>query len=921
MKSIYRYIITYTERFNFRLISCWAGIIGEVSMSKFILFRRMNERLDIDKSEGDTSAFFTLLYYGEMLTKLVLAGMLAAVQDDKDRSRYTILHRVIRADGIGEWVSCLDQLLTGPISQFVQSDAVIDFRELMQRYSSGDWHYDALYELKLCAGILGAQIDPLGNSGSLRQWFMIFSTIRNKTRGHGAPIGSDCGQACVHLEKSIHLVTENLPLFTRPWVYLHQNLSGKYRITPISQLPVPTVQIQTASSENVMDGVYISFTSLSRSELIFSDPNLSDFLFPNGRFRGGKFELLSYITGFTTDADATPFMNPPQKLPDSHTHPLASLDVIGRSFTNIPQVQQGYIPRDSLEEEVIEQLLLEPHRIITLTGTGGIGKTSLALACLHNLAKSSKNRFDIILWFSARDIDLLEHGPKPVRPQALTLTDFASTYVELTEPIEATKSDFDQIAYFGNALSTTSLGSSLYVFDNFETVINPTDVFKWIDTYIRAPNKILITTRSREFVGDYPIEIHGLTEHQARLLIASYSKQLGIYEKLTEKYISSLVDESAGHPYVIKVLLGEIAASGSIAKPERIVASKDEILIALFERTYAKLSVSAQRIFLLLSDWRSVIPEIAVEAVMLRPGNEYIDIESAIKELKQSSLIEIINSPQDNEPFINVPLAAATFGKRKLTASPLKAAVEADMSLLRDFGAARKEDIRFGILPRVRRMLAQIRERLESGEKKEEDVRPIFEFLARRSPQFWLDIAEFYLEQRNPASIELAKNCYRRYLEAPPSNVKLLVVWKSLAELCETSSDYSGALHALVGMCECPEINFSELSIVANRINNIIFALKRMGMPVFETEERRLLLRRVVKVISQYDNEMDAVDCSRVAWLYLNLGDETTAKIIAQKGLNIDNENEYCQRILDKLSPSIPKAQDSYRKYKPKRRR
>jgi hypothetical protein len=40
-------------------------------------------------------------------------------------------------------------------------------------------------------------------------------------------------------------------------------------------------------------------------------------------------------------------------------------------------------------------------------------------------------------------------------------------------------------------------GPFLFVFDNFETVVSPGEAFAWIDTYIRSPNKALITTRIR----------------------------------------------------------------------------------------------------------------------------------------------------------------------------------------------------------------------------------------------------------------------------------------------------------------------------------------------------------------------------------------------------------------------------------------
>ena len=155
-------------------------------------------------------------------------------------------------------------------------------------------------------------------------------------------------------------------------------------------------------------------------------------------------------------------------------------------------------------------------------------------------------------------------------------------------------------------------------------------------------------------------------------------------------------------------MLGEIDKTGRASKPRRIVAAQDQILGALFERSYASLSASAQRVFLLLCSWRAVVPRVAVEGILLRPENERLDVSGAFDELVRVSLVEELVSARDDQVFISVPLAATTFGQRKLMASPLKAAVEADSKLLQVLGASRKEDVRHGLMPRLERLLTTV---------------------------------------------------------------------------------------------------------------------------------------------------------------------------------------------------------------------
>ena len=191
----------------------------------------------------------------------------------------------------------------------------------------------------------------------------------------------------------------------------------------------------------------------------------------------------------------------------------------------------GHVPRTAIEARLANELLVtDRHPIVSLTGSGGIGKTTIAIAAINTISERVEPPFEVAVWISARDIDLLDEGPKPVASHVVTKSEIANAVVDLVG-----KSHDDSRSAEGTVqdwfLSGTS-GPTLFVFDNFETVYDPADVFKWIDTYIRPPNKVLITTRVRDFVGDYPIEITGMNEQEARTLIDNQANRLGISELL-----------------------------------------------------------------------------------------------------------------------------------------------------------------------------------------------------------------------------------------------------------------------------------------------------------------------------------------------------------------------------------------------------
>src|ERR1700694_685499 len=77
----------------------------------------------------------------------------------------------------------------------------------------------------------------------------------------------------------------------------------------------------------------------------------------------------------------------------------------------------------------IGRLLDDKRHIVTLRGGGRIGKTSLALKVIQKLY--SDTRYEAVVWFRARDVDLHLSGPKPVRPLVLTPDDMGRLYANL----------------------------------------------------------------------------------------------------------------------------------------------------------------------------------------------------------------------------------------------------------------------------------------------------------------------------------------------------------------------------------------------------------------------------------------------------------------------------------------------------------
>ena len=247
---------------------------------------------------------------------------------------------------------------------------------------------------------------------SFRRWAQDFSWLRNRTRGHGTPLAATLSAICPELAESLNQVIANAPAFGRSWAHLRRNLSGKYRISAFGNGNDGFAHLRRESEHSLPDGTYVDLGGPRLCELLFTDPDLTDFFFPNGNFRNGKYETLSYIRRRAEIRQRQWLPLPVEAQPRSETAAKPDMASVGNLFSNMPPLPEHYVLRPALEEQLTRLLCDDRHPVITLQGRGGVGKTSLALEVLHEISRMDE--FFGIVWFSARDIDLLPEGPKVV---------------------------------------------------------------------------------------------------------------------------------------------------------------------------------------------------------------------------------------------------------------------------------------------------------------------------------------------------------------------------------------------------------------------------------------------------------------------------------------------------------------------------
>jgi hypothetical protein len=704
------------------------------------LLTHMSERVAAEALDGDVAHFKGLLRKGELITKLTVVTSLALLDDrNGPRFRYAAEFSLVRAQGIGAWSFELQRLMTGPGKTSFRHSASPIVAEVTQRFSnsSDSWQAESLRRLNLAERALNAAPSARTEKTAMIAFFTRFANIRNKY-DHGSQLLSQVSEAGRHLSESLDIVVENSRLLQIPWCVAITTFSGKRRLHALADASVKV------SGELPTSGTFLAFDdTLFPLNLVNAIGNGEEVFFANGQFnsRDATYEGLSYLTGLHTRLNGSMYINEPQSLASSESEGLPQLDLQGETWGNLPPAKDDYVRRVDIEAELIEELVdSEVDPIITLGGPGGIGKTSTALEVLHKIA--DRGDFDLILWFSARDVDLLDaEGAVAVRPKVLSFADAAQSYAHLVAEMGYDVSNTE--AAFTNALRGTA-DRTLFVFDNFETILEPTTLFNTLKSHLRLPNKLLITTRFTDFKGQYPIDIRGMAFAEFQNLVSSTASRLGIVHLVLETpdYVRSLHRETFGHPYVVKIVLGEIARDGRIRHVERILAKRDDILDALFQRSFERLSLPAQRTFLLLCSWRSIVPLVALDAVQRRSGNaENIDVEAAVEELAVSSMVEILRPNEKEDPrWVNVPAAAFKFGSGRVRHHSYTPEILADSKYLRLLGPLKTVAIDAETLD-LTYFFARSAEALAAQSLAKDQVLDVTMHLARAVPGAWRSAA------------------------------------------------------------------------------------------------------------------------------------------------------------------------------------
>ncbi|OFV84991.1 MAG: hypothetical protein A2W26_04695 [Acidobacteria bacterium RBG_16_64_8] len=852
-------------------------------------------RVSVTGIHPTADSFLAVSYVAEAGVKLLGISLYPAFVRSAPEFAYKIGHALLHADGLGMWDTILREATTQPRAGFLPPEfgPLLVWLTRKRGRSEEDNLAPASEAARGVLSALGLDEDEIPPILSIRDLISVLVLIRNKTKAHGA-VGTDFyAIANESYVRAVRGVLVGNPLLAWAWIHLSRRDNMNVRaIRLLGTAPHHLRQAEANAYHPEAPGVYLSPEFSSRiypcMPLIEANRDCTRFLLPNGGYSdSGSAEFLDYATGTASRVDVEAFLRPPAPLPRSVTHGLESVGVQSNVFGNLPQPPSPYVQRLRLQAEIATRLHDRNHSIVTLHGRGGVGKTRLALWCAHTLAAAEPASFESIVWFSARDLELRPSGPRPVQPAVSDLPGIAKLYARLfNEPSE----DLDGFARVLEQPDPITSRGRLFIFDNFETMADMGSLHEFLDTHTILPNKVLLTSRERAFRGDYPIEVAGLDRAEADELLHTIARDLDIEGLLTPETIESIYTDAEGHAYVMRILLGEMAKDGHYTSPKMILPRRADVVNAVFERSFNKLSAEARYLFLLLSASKLKMSELALIIVL---GKRGADVRSAVEECLRLALISHEPLPDGKRAYA-APQLARLFARRKLEGDPDRLLVQEDAALLARFGALGASATTH--LPQedqVRRFVAWCH--ADASGASPDRLRYLESLLALTAevwPRAWPELARF--RRRHGGSADEISYALRRAVEELPFDKD---VWLARADYAQQVGDEQTRMSCLISAVDADPRNVELVRDVALELCRYVDRHKAE----IPRARRGVYVASVRSHMERLADSLDANGLSRLAWLFLLENDQTNALKYAMAGHQHDDKNPHCLNILEKL--------------------
>ncbi|WP_139810842.1 ATP-binding protein [Prescottella equi] len=301
-----------------------------------------------------------------------------------------------------------------------------------------------------------------------------------------------------------------------------------------------------------------------------------------------------------------------------------------KTLHNLPEVdydETTFIGRKDESEKLFQSLIKRRQSVITITGEGGIGKTTIALDVAYRLLDSELNPYEAILWVSLKTEQLTAYGVEELRN---AIQGIDQTVVALGRGIDT---DFSgKLLDLAQALEGIEC---LIIIDNLESAQGD----EIVHMYDVLPPSVNFLFTSRLGIGQLErrFPLPPLSSQEAKLLLRKFSVARGQRKlaSLSEKTLEKVVEQLRYSPLAIRwyVLSSE---AGKV--PLDTLRDQRELLDFCVKNVYDGLPENARAVLAIL---RALDRSIGFDEFAILTDMSIDDLRSATQRLTQGSLVSV----------------------------------------------------------------------------------------------------------------------------------------------------------------------------------------------------------------------------------------------------------------------------------------
>lgn len=309
-------------------------------------------------------------------------------------------------------------------------------------------------------------------------------------------------------------------------------------------------------------------------------------------------------------------------------------------LNNIPmadyEYEGGFVGRQEDINKIIKMIEAGDHRVITISGAGGVGKSALILKVVNEILDNNMIEFDSVIWVSAKENKLTYLGVEDLEPTLKNYDELLDTILEVMGFDSGIYSDIDDKEEdIRNLLDCCN--RVLLVIDNLETITDERIINFILDAHRNT--SILITSRKGLGQVERRYDLKELNEKEAIRLfrIISKEKKLDALRVLEDGVIRKYVNKVYCYPLAIKWVLGQVAIGKDINEIiDSIKDSTSDISKFCFDQIYNELTEDAKLILCTLSLFEDSVIKGVVKYIT---NLDAIAFEDSISDLVLVSLI------------------------------------------------------------------------------------------------------------------------------------------------------------------------------------------------------------------------------------------------------------------------------------------